>query len=46
MSLAYKINGKNRLFVKGASEMIMRSCSKFQNFKTGQIVNMDENLKN
>ena len=33
------------MLTKGASEMVLRSCSKFHNMNTGQVVNLDESLR-
>jgi magnesium-transporting ATPase (P-type) len=32
--------------VKGASEMVLRTCTKFHNKKNQQIIPLDENLRN
>jgi len=44
MSMLLEVNGQKRLVVKGASEMVLSSCSQFQQFN-GQILPLDGNLK-
>lgn len=36
-------NGTKRIFVKGASEIILKSCTHYHSKKTGQITPLDEN---
>lgn len=36
--------GKKRIYVKGASEMVLRSCTKFHSKKTNQITTLDAKL--
>lgn len=43
MSMLLNVNGKNRLVVKGASEMVLSCCSKFHK-SSGEIVNIDNGL--
>lgn len=45
MSIVINVNGKKRMFVKGASEIILRSCNKFHSKKTNQVVNLDDKLR-
>ncbi len=33
------------MLLKGASEMVLRSCNKFHNMNTGQIVSIDDSLR-
>jgi Ca2+ transporting ATPase len=43
MSMLLNVNGKNRLVVKGASEMVLSCCSKFHK-TSGEIVSLDNGL--
>jgi len=43
MSHLLNVNGKKRLVVKGASEMVLSCCNKFHE-KTGNIVQIDNGL--
>jgi Ca2+ transporting ATPase len=45
MSIILNVGGKHRILVKGASEMVLRSCTNFHNKISGLIEPLDESLK-
>jgi magnesium-transporting ATPase (P-type) len=46
MSVIVNIKGENYIFVKGASEMVLATCSKWHSMEDNKIEDIDENTKN
>lgn len=45
MSVIVSYKGDNYIFVKGASEMVLSTCSKWYNMDENRIEDIDENAK-
>jgi hypothetical protein len=46
MSMIINVGGgQKRLLVKGASEMVLKSCNQFHNKDTNKVVPLDESVK-
>jgi magnesium-transporting ATPase (P-type) len=46
MSVIVDIKGEKYIFVKGASEMVLGTCSKWHSMEDNKIEDIDENTKN
>ena len=44
MSKIYKINGEDYVFMKGASEYMVKACSHFHDVKNNKIIPIDKAL--
>lgn len=42
MSTIVKIDNKYHLYIKGASELILKTCNKIHNIKTNEIKDINE----
>lgn len=46
MSVIVNFKGENYIFVKGASEMVLSTCSKWYNMEDNKIEDINEHTKN
>jgi magnesium-transporting ATPase (P-type) len=45
MSVILDVKGENYLFIKGASEMVLKSCSSWMSGDTGQVKELTGSLR-